>query len=1082
MASSDELSSSVPDSAPSTATTTEAANRPPPLIPGAPPPGDASATPLAPSRPHQPDAPAATALPLPPLWTLLVAALAFLLASSAATNSDLWMHLARGRLLAHGDFSLATDPQFVPGLPPSHAWLYDLVCYGIYATLGELGLMIAKALLVAVLAVVLLRFSRSSGAWWVAALGTALALLAMGIRLPLRPVTVSYLFMTLALVLVGYRDVASPNRGSPLRSLVPLFVLFVVWANVDGGFLLGLGAVALVWLGEILDAASGTPQQHGGWPALLARRGLCLALLAAVCLLNPALLDAFTLPAELTLGQADASASSDVKLITSPFQAAYILKAGLTPAGLAYFPLLGLSLLSFALTLPHWSWRRFLPWLGLALLSAVQVRAVPFFAVVAGPVLAWNIQDYLRRRSEAARRRAPAWHQESALGPALTGILLVVLVVCAWPGWLQSPPFEPRRWTIETPPSLPRGAEKVRDWLQRGQLPRQARGLHLSAESAYAFAWFCPEASGVYDDRLAAALHGNQEAAIGFDKRMRAAGINYVIVHDPDRYRFFAGMQNLLANPQRWPLLHMQGYLAIFGWRDPAADGTSDPFEKLELDLNRLAFHPAESKRDHEALSDQEPQPRLWWEAFWKPVPPRPLDQEEATLYLLHADALLPSASRRHQEAWQICQQTGLVGAAAGWNGMAGLFDACQRATFLEPAPLDPSRYTAMPVLDQLAHAALVRFVQQRDDTSPALLYLALRATRRALAVNPNDAQAYLVLGETYLRLLHHTRERAWAEHLPELTQLRQSQAAAALYQAVLLKPDLTQAHFSLSKLYGEMRCLDLTVEHLRTYLKLIEETGDSGGVGAEQIAAYQKELDQLAKELERREHKFVVTTTGWKVGDRALKAWQDGLAAKARDLLLESDVSAFGPPGMKLELELLLRTGRAKEVRDWSAGPDQKTLMGQPLAYHMLRVCAQAALGDYAAAREECNELSQGMEEVWMPSLERPLPVRAAMAMLESKRYLRSHSPQTSILSPLTQMADRMLLQRNMTDLAQALKRHADATVLRALLTLEEGDTIEAEVAFREALSLSNDADSGGGLDFNGRIIAQDVLRWMQE
>jgi hypothetical protein len=1020
-------------------------------------------------------------LPLPPLWTLLVAALAFLLASAAATNSDLWMHLARGRLLAHGDYARATDPQLIPGLPPSHSWLYDLVCYGVYSTVGELGLMIGKALFVAVFAVVLLRFSRASGAWWVAALGTALALLVMGIRLPLRPVTVSYLFMTLALGFVGYRDTLSAKGGSLLRSLAPLLVLFVVWANVDSWFLLGLGTVALVWLGEILDAAFGAPEQHGSWPALLARRGLCLALLAAVCLLNPALLDAFTLPAELTAGHTASSALSAVKVVTSPFQTAYVFNLGLTPAGLAYFPLLGLSLLSFALVLPRWSWRRFLPWLGLALLSAAQLSTVPFFAVAAGPVLAWNIQDYLQRRSEAARRRAPAWHRESVLGPALTGMLLVVLVVCAWPGWLQSPPFEPRRWAIETPPSLPRGAETVRDWLQRGQLPPQARGLHLSAESAYAFAWFCPEANGVHDDRLASALHGDRDAAIGFDKRMRADGISYVIVHDPDRYRFFAGMQNLLANPQRWPLLHMQGYLAIFGWRDPAAGAASDPFEHLELDLNRLAFHPDESERDHEAPSDQEPQPRRWWEAFWKAVPPRPLAQEEATLHLLHADALLPSASRRHQEAWQTCQLTGLAGAAAGWSGTPGLFDACVRATFLEPAPLDLSRYGAMPVLDQMAHAALVRFVQQRDDTSPALLYLALRATRRGLAVNPNNAQAYLVLGETYLRLLHHTRERAWAEQLPELRQLRQSQAAAALNQAVLLKPDFAQAHFSLSKLYGEMRCLDLTVEHLHTYLKLIEETGDSGGVGAEQLAAYLKELDHLARELDRREHKFVVETTGRKVGDRAARAWQDGLAAKARDLLLESNIAAFGSEGMKLELELLLRTGRAREVRDWSAEADPNALLRQPFAYHMLRTCAHAALGDYAAAREECKELSREMTEIRLASGE-TISLRTTMALLIGKRILKDQSRGTSVPDLLIQTADRFVFQQGIMERAQALRREADLKVLQGLLALEEGDTLEAEVAFREALSVWKNAASGGGLDFNGRIIAQEALRWLQE
>jgi Flp pilus assembly protein TadD len=64
-----------------------------------------------------------------------------------------------------------------------------------------------------------------------------------------------------------------------------------------------------------------------------------------------------------------------------------------------------------------------------------------------------------------------------------------------------------------------------------------------------------------------------------------------------------------------------------------------------------------------------------------------------------------------------------------------------------------------------------------------------VRAARRALAVNPDDAQAYEVLGESYLRLIRDTRERAWRSRLPQLVQIRHVQASAALNQAVLLNP-----------------------------------------------------------------------------------------------------------------------------------------------------------------------------------------------------------------------------------------------------------------------------------------------------
>ncbi len=52
-------------------------------------------------------------------------------------------------------------------------------------------------------------------------------------------------------------------------------------------------------------------------------------------------------------------------------------------------------------------------------------------------------------------------------------------------------------------------------------------------------------------------------------------------------------------------------------------------------------------------------------------------------------------------------------------------------------------------------------------------------------------------------------------------------------------------------------------------------------------------------------------------VFDKATTAWADyGLAGKQLSILLASDVASFGREGMGLELELLLHTGRVKDVR----------------------------------------------------------------------------------------------------------------------------------------------------------------------
>ena len=70
----------------------------------------------------------------------------------------------------------------IEGLPASHSWLVDLLAYGVYQALGGTGLVLAKALLVAALAFLLVQLSRVGRSWWLAVFCTALALLAMQFR------------------------------------------------------------------------------------------------------------------------------------------------------------------------------------------------------------------------------------------------------------------------------------------------------------------------------------------------------------------------------------------------------------------------------------------------------------------------------------------------------------------------------------------------------------------------------------------------------------------------------------------------------------------------------------------------------------------------------------------------------------------------------------------------------------------------------------------------------------------------------------------------------------------------------------
>src|SRR5205807_8584718 len=134
--------------------------------------------------------------------------------------------------------------------------------------------------------------------------------------------------------------------------------------------------------------------------------------------------------------------------------------AGANIAGLAYFILVAVSAASFALNrsgLRDW---RILTWGVFTLLGAWQVRLIPFFAVVAGPVAALNLQ--------AMRYEFPFavafWLRAACLA------FLVTVAALAVPGWQLGFNQTGRQiaWGVAIDPSLRRAAETLHSWRQHG--------------------------------------------------------------------------------------------------------------------------------------------------------------------------------------------------------------------------------------------------------------------------------------------------------------------------------------------------------------------------------------------------------------------------------------------------------------------------------------------------------------------------------------------------------------------------------------------------------------------------------------
>lgn len=934
-----------------------------------------------------------------------LAALAFLLASFPARNSDLWMHLANGR-------------SFVESGSFQRSWLFNLGAYLAHTLVGGTGLALLKALFAMALAILLARLGWAGGGWgWVVA-ATTLALLAMSPRLLLQSSLASYVLLAFASWL------ARPSDQESSQTIDwPLLILFLVWPQIDGGFVLGLAFLACSWLGRGIDGADRSP----------GRTFTTFVVLAGVCMLNPLHIRGFlTIPPGRSL-----------------IALAKAAEQGFRPDLVAYLALLLLGVLSFVLNHRGWRWQRFLPWVTFATLSALNDRLIPYFAIVASPTLALNMQEFVIRGEP---------RRDWGLGRPFAVLVGLGLLISAWPGWLQAPPYQPRRWAVEAPTAPEYAARVLAGWYRDGKLPPDSRGLHLSADTANVFAWFCPRDQALHDPMVSAALLGEEDAPEGWQDRLRDAGVTHVVLYEPDKGRLGAALERLGADPARWPLLLVKGDVAVFGWRPPGLATAEDPLARLAFDQDRLAYRPAPDRRA--PREPPETVARSWWEAFWEPAAERPIDRDEATVYLLQAEVARRSALGRHLFAWEAAMSAGLVGSAVSDSPASAVLNAFARLHFARPrSPRDGAKVEGLPIFDRLGLWVRQGVIVQQDDTPPALLYLAIRAGRRAVAANPGDAVAHLILGECYIGLLASTRERVWAARFPELLDLRRTQASAAFNQAARLRPGLAQAHRSLADLYMGMGYLDLALEHRQKLDKLIPTP--TPGVA------------DLAADVDKRTKAFEKEAGDARVLDRATAAAAHGLAGKARDILLKSDVAAFGARGMALELELLLKTGRLKEVRGWME-PDQRQALGST-TYHWLRTQALAASGDYLGADSDLKSLADSL----VPDDKggQAMNARQLVATLVGQAVLDEQPGLGSLPHLLARARGRSEFLSRVNSLERGLKQQANVSVIRGLLALEEGNSTRAVAAFQSAKQMWKDpaaARSGAGLDFSGREAAR--------
>jgi hypothetical protein len=221
------------------------------------------------------------------LLMLLVAVLAGNLGNPAEKlrDPDIWWHLADARILSttHSFIQIAPNSFTVAGerwIDPE--WLSEMLYWLGYRSLGLRGIYLVTLIgLCANLLLVYWRSSLRSGhpgaAFWTAILGFGLMMVNDGPR----AIIIAYLAMSVEMAILE----AAERGKTYLLWLLPL--VFCVWINLHGSWLIGLGLLGLYILSGLVSFRKGIFDQEGfSRPALGRLLAVFVASLAAL-FVNP---------------------------------------------------------------------------------------------------------------------------------------------------------------------------------------------------------------------------------------------------------------------------------------------------------------------------------------------------------------------------------------------------------------------------------------------------------------------------------------------------------------------------------------------------------------------------------------------------------------------------------------------------------------------------------------------------------------------------------------------------------------------------------------------------------------------------
>ncbi|MEX0626000.1 MAG: hypothetical protein WD402_05610 [Chloroflexota bacterium] len=347
---------------------------------------------------------------LPPPVVLLAIALGGVMFAITVTKGvqdpDFFWHISAGQLIAQTGQVPSTDPfSFTwlgkPWTP--HEWLSELLIYWLVTGLGRIGALIVFGLFpAAIFAILATALRRACGARVLAmAVPFAVGAFVMIGFVTLRPQAISWLLLA---GLIWFLLEARPDRPRRFLLLIPPFV---VWANLHGLYVIGLGVVGLYALFTITGQTPMSPRRNWVLGAL--------AGVIAASMVTPAGPIGILYPLRYIEG-GDWGLANIAEWQSPNFH---------EPAHMGFLLMIVLLGLNGGRATPGWLVA--LSWVGVAM-GLLALRNAPIAAIFAMPTLVMGLEARLRERDERRNRQQKPLAPSRALGRRVMELITALVI------------------------------------------------------------------------------------------------------------------------------------------------------------------------------------------------------------------------------------------------------------------------------------------------------------------------------------------------------------------------------------------------------------------------------------------------------------------------------------------------------------------------------------------------------------------------------------------------------------------------------------------------------------------------------